>query len=438
MPPVLKPRPDDLPSDAPWPLPAGIVWNPFPDQRPRYQVYSRATGVKRYVDTASTFGAALALQIAAAAEAEVNRREGIEEGGIGRRRTLRDACEAYLASRRLDPEFSSGDAYEHRLVTHVYDETDERKHKMGDRFISQITRAHLMAWREKLKAKLAKGRGGARLSPATINGVHKTLKAAFGWFHEMRWIETDPMAGMSTLDEPERDKTIVEDRGQVEGFLAVCHEVACADLPDIVAVLLGTGMRISEVLLLRWSRVFLDHEFKGRSLPYLQTEGKGNKVRAVPILDVILPVLQRRHAERTGDLVFPGSPLRRKKEGARKRVSQRERRAMLAPGEHARDSRAVLRMYRKAIAIYNSRHPDSPIDERIRLHDTRHTFATRWVEEGGDLFQLSKILGHHDVKLTVDTYARLSVRGFADELGRMSFQIPDPLPKQLPAATGGK
>lgn len=40
-------------------------------------------------------------------------------------------------------------------------------------------------------------------------------------------------------------------------------------------------------------------------------------------------------------------------------------------------------------------------------HDLRHTFATRFLQGGGDIYILSKILGHSSVKMTERNYAHL-------------------------------
>ena len=37
----------------------------------------------------------------------------------------------------------------------------------------------------------------------------------------------------------------------------------------------------------------------------------------------------------------------------------------------------------------------------------RHTFGTRWLQAGGDIYKLSKILGHSSVAVTEAHYAHL-------------------------------
>ena len=40
-------------------------------------------------------------------------------------------------------------------------------------------------------------------------------------------------------------------------------------------------------------------------------------------------------------------------------------------------------------------------------HDLRHTYGHRWLVGGGDIYTLSRILGHTSVKVTEDHYAYL-------------------------------
>jgi len=44
--------------------------------------------------------------------------------------------------------------------------------------------------------------------------------------------------------------------------------------------------------------------------------------------------------------------------------------------------------------------------QNFRFHDLRHTFASWVMMHGGDLYELAKILGHANIKMT-ERYAKL-------------------------------
>ncbi|MHA2031686.1 MAG: tyrosine-type recombinase/integrase [Candidatus Kariarchaeaceae archaeon] len=48
---------------------------------------------------------------------------------------------------------------------------------------------------------------------------------------------------------------------------------------------------------------------------------------------------------------------------------------------------------------FNKAVKESGIDH-FRFHDMRHTFATRLVQNGVDIYKVSKLLGHKDVSTT--------------------------------------
>ena len=54
--------------------------------------------------------------------------------------------------------------------------------------------------------------------------------------------------------------------------------------------------------------------------------------------------------------------------------------------------------------------------KNIAPHGTRHTFATHYMMDGGNLWDLQKILGHADIKTTERRYAHFDL---AHVKGRM-------------------
>lgn len=65
------------------------------------------------------------------------------------------------------------------------------------------------------------------------------------------------------------------------------------------------------------------------------------------------------------------------------------------------------------------------LPDALRFHDLRHTFASHWVLDGGDIFRLSKILGHANVTITQKVYAHLAPEAWEQDYHRVSFVVPD-------------
>ena len=62
----------------------------------------------------------------------------------------------------------------------------------------------------------------------------------------------------------------------------------------------------------------------------------------------------------------------------------------------------------------------------FRFHDLRHTFASWYMMNGGDLYELAKILGHANIKM--ERYAKLGKEHIAKTSGtaREIWKLIDP------------
>ncbi len=61
-------------------------------------------------------------------------------------------------------------------------------------------------------------------------------------------------------------------------------------------------------------------------------------------------------------------------------------------------------------------------DRHIRFHDLRHTFASQFMMNGGSVFELQKILGHTDIKMTM-RYAHFSPEHLQSSIKFMSMGV---------------
>jgi integrase len=137
----------------------------------------------------------------------------------------------------------------------------------------------------------------------------------------------------------------------------------------IVLLAVATGMRASEIFGLLWSDVLYSE-----GLLAVRAKLKGGKMRYVPMLPELAEELRRFPVVIGEDRIFPPKPGatsgRQRVEGSFENLLERAR---------IRD---------------------------FRFHDLRHTFASWYMMNGGDLYELAKILGHSNIQMT-ERYAKL-------------------------------
>jgi integrase len=134
----------------------------------------------------------------------------------------------------------------------------------------------------------------------------------------------------------------------------------------LVLIALTTGMRQAEIFNLCWPDVLYRE-----GLLAVRSKLKGGKMRYVPMPAELAEEMRRYPVTLGSDRVFPP------KGKGRQRV------------EGSFDDlleRANI--------------------EDFRFHDLRHTFASWYMMNGGDLYELAKILGHSNIKMT-ERYANL-------------------------------
>ncbi len=348
----------------------------------RFQVYGRARirekSVKVYVGT-------FARQRDAEAADEEHRvtQRGIKAGdlppAVDQKRTLGDALDAWL---KAIADQRSHDEYESRMKLYVRPTFDRTP-------LVKLTKPKLLELRTSLKT------GKKPIGNATINTLFASLSAAFNYFIEQGWCGENPLKYIDDLDVAERPFVWLQSAGEVQKLLSACNE----NIRTLVAVLVGTGMRLDEALHLMWTDIDLQHRVihvhRGR-----RGATKSGRLRHVPIFDSVLTVLREmKLAKGENTLLWPGA----------KRDKFEE--------QLPRNKTSVFRPFKAAVLR-------SGLPKKLRLHDLRHTFAGLFLASGGDIFKLSKILGHSSVAITQQVYAHLHPDAFAEDYSRVAFQMP--------------
>lgn len=136
-------------------------------------------------------------------------------------------------------------------------------------------------------------------------------------------------------------------------------------LKPIITTLLHTGMRKGECLKLKWKE---NVDMKKRIFTLYET--KNGKIRKIPMSDTVYNALKE--LSKGNEYVFT-NPM---------------------TGEPYND---IKRAFTRAC--------DDAEIEKLRIHDLRHTAATRMVSAGIDLVVVASILGHSDIRITASRYA---------------------------------
>lgn len=250
---------------------------------------------------------------------------------------------------------------ERYLVEHVAKKSEPRHYRgyfnslkafFEGRTLAEITPKSIVEYKNR--------RYAAGLKPASINRELASLKKAFNLaVREWEWCSDNPVSKVSMERENnQRDRWL-----SVEEEARLLH--GCAPwLHDLVMFALHTGMRMGEILELTWRGVDLSRR------TVMVVRSKNGERRTIPVNETVMSVLRQKCKVRSlrTDLVF---------------CSQ-----VFTPME----SGHLRRSFRLALGRAEI--------EDFHFHDLRHTFATRLVQAGVDLYKVQRLLGHKSPIMT--------------------------------------
>ena len=231
----------------------------------------------------------------------------------------------------------------------------------------------------------------------TLRGMRVSMGRVLTWAVECGWLEKNPCAGVRL---PQAGTKIKRTVLTLEQTIAIAGEL---DEPysTLVLFLAITGLRIGEAIAIKWT------DFEGDVLHVSRriyegevgtTKTEGSE-RSLPIPRLLLA---RMRALGGNDWVF------RSREGT-----------PVNPGN-------ALKRYVR------------PAAKELKIavggwHDFRHTLTTGLLRRGVDPKVVSEILGHSDVKITLDIYDHPNIENFRDPLSQMAGQLLPDVTKTAPA-----
>lgn len=227
-------------------------------------------------------------------------------------------------------------------------------------------------------------RDSGRLSPFSVQGYVRTIKAFWSWLVTEGYIEKNPMTALKV---PKAPKKVIEtfSQEQIKKMISILDLKTPAGYRDytIILILLDTGIRLSELINLEIDNIDLQQS------TFLVT-GKGNKERVVPFGTQVRRAIWR--------YLTTNRP-----EPAHLEISQ----LFLTGSGFPLRPRSVQSM----ISRLGSRAGISGV--RFSPHTFRHSFAKQYLMNGGDVFSLQRILGHSSLDM-VNRYINLASQDISE------------------------
>ena len=238
-------------------------------------------------------------------------------------------------------------------------------------------------------------------SSVTIQAYIRNLRAFLNWLYLNDYIATD-ICHRFRLPKAKRMYIDILTDDEIRRIFASIAGNRWVDYRNrvVIMLMLDCGLRLNEVVTARREYLHLREK-------YLIVDGKGNKQRAVPF-GITLEKMIREYLSMTDD--FEAFIISGCRNGTQKRPPE---------GISYEAVKDIFRIIKKATGI-----------NRLHPHLLRHTFATRYLENGGNIYALQMILGHTQLTMC-QKYLHLAqskvVSGFINfsPLDRLADEDPD-------------
>lgn len=275
---------------------------------------------------------------------------------------FQDILETYLYYLRIERGLSENTIKSYERDIKQYLEYIE-SNKMDS--LNQITRYHILSFLQKQR-EIGKSSNSIVRMVSSLRKFHQYLALE-------KIIDHDPM---ELIDTPKKVKTLPEviSLESVEKLIEISDTNTTLGLRDraILELMYATGLRISELCHLKMNELHL-------TMSLIQTRGKGNKERIIPISDT---------AKQWLELYLDTS-----------RVTLNNKNSSDSPYVFLNARGGSLSrqgVWKKIKQLVNQ----AGISQNVTPHTLRHSFATHLLENGADLRIVQELLGHSDISTT--------------------------------------
>ena len=210
-----------------------------------------------------------------------------------------------------------------------------------------------------------------------VNPLNKIKPLKLDTTPRIRYLSVDEEKNLrNALDEREKEIRIGRKSGNAWREVRSYEKLASIDgyfadhLKPMVLLSINTGLRRGEIFNLRWS----DIDFGKKTLTVEGATSKSGQTHYVPLNSEILALLKEWKKQSKGEVVFASPVTGGRFNNIKRSWSQLRDRAGMSD---------------------------------FRFHDLRHTFASKLVMQGVDLYVVKELMGHSTIQMT-ERYAHLA------------------------------
>ena len=219
---------------------------------------------------------------------------------------------------------------------------------------------------------------------ATVTRMITSLRRFHQFLRQERLTDHDPMQHIDTPKKVQKLPSTLS-LTEVERLIETPDTTKNLGIRDraILEVMYATGMRVSELVGLKLSDLHL-------SLGLVQTLGKGDKERIIPLGDYAIQWLERYLDEARPLLVANPS----------------ETHVFVNHHGTGLSRQGIWKNLKQLVR-------EAGINKEVTPHTLRHSFATHLLENGADLRTVQELLGHADIS-TTQIYTHITKKRLTD------------------------
>ena len=318
-----------------------------------------------------------------------------------RKLTLDQYFEEWLKHKRGGTKGNTLKTYKSHYYKHISPELGKRK-------VQDLERREILKLQNKWTEKMA---------ISTCNAMLKTLKIILQDAVHDEIINRSPAQSVKVLKDTGEKATETYHRALTEQEQAdFMEEVKNHFYYEFIALLLATGMRQGEAAALLWSDIdYNKNVIRIRSTVSFDEDGHliiGDSpksdagVREIPMNDTIKEILK---AQKKKNLLFQYTNV----------VDINQRVFSSVYGSIVTDQ-AINRAIKDTLTDLEVKNIHI---EHFTAHALRDTFATRYIEQGGNMHTLKNIMGHSSLAMTMDLYAHVLPNTKQKEMDNLTIVI---------------